>query len=65
MDWMSPSWLARERSWGKKGDKGREIKGGRDHGYNGAEEWVREESVDRRKEERGRGKEGEKEGEGE
>ena len=44
----------------------REIKGLRDHGYNGAEKWVRGESVDRRKEERGRGKEGEeKEGEGE
>ena len=44
---------------------GERMKGRRDHVYNGAEKCEREESVDRRKEERGRGKEGEKkEGEG-
>ena len=46
MDWMSPSWLARERSWGKEGDEGKE----RPWEY-GVEKWESEEGVDRRKEE--------------
>ena len=46
MDWMSPSWLVRERSWGK-----REMKGRRNHGYNRVEKWVGEVRVDEGREE--------------